>query len=77
MLVKVLFLFPTNMRLPFCQKSKDDFFPQNTPKDDISGISEKDDIHPTKDDIAVLCNFMETFLSNFIYCFPVKKIQET
>ena len=26
MLVKVVFLFPTNMKLPFCQKSKDDLF---------------------------------------------------
>ena len=32
MLVKVVFLFPTNMKLPFCQKSKDDLFPKNTPK---------------------------------------------
>ena len=42
MLVKVVFLFPTNMKLPFCQKSKDDLFSKNTPKDDISGITEKD-----------------------------------
>ena len=55
MLVKVVFLFPTNMKLPFCQKSKDDLFPKNTPKDDISRITEKDDIHPRKDDIGILC----------------------
>ena len=54
MLVKVVFLFPTNMKLPFCQKSKDDLFPKNTRKDDISGITEKDDIHPRKDDIGIL-----------------------
>ena len=50
MLVKVVFLFPTNMKLPFCQKSKDDLFPKNTRKDDIS---EKDDILPRKDDIGI------------------------
>ena len=54
MLVKVVFLFPTNMKLPFCQKSKDDLFPKNTPKDDISSITEKDIIHPRKDDIGIL-----------------------
>ena len=42
--VKMVFLFLTNMKLPFCQKNKDDLFPKNTPKDDISGITEKDDI---------------------------------
>ena len=42
-LVKMLFLFPTNMKLPFCQKSKNDLFPKNIPKYDISGINEKDD----------------------------------
>ena len=51
---KMVFLFPTNMKLPFCQKSKDDLFPKNTPKDDISGITEKDDIYPRKDDIGIL-----------------------
>ena len=54
MLVKVVFLFPTNMKLPFCQKSKDDLFSKNTPKDDISGITEKDNIHPRKDDVGIL-----------------------
>ena len=54
MLVKVAFLFSTNIKLPFCQKSKDDLFPKNTPKDDIFGITEKDDIHPRKDDIGIL-----------------------
>ena len=77
MLVKVVFLFPSRMKLPFCQKSKDDLFPKNTPKDDISSITEKDDIHPRKDDIGILCTFMETFLSVFVYCFQIKKPQET
>ena len=61
------------MKLPFCQKSKDDFFPKHARKDDIYGITEKDDIHPIKDDIDILCTFIETFLSVFIYCFPNKK----
>ena len=78
MLIKVIFLFPTNMKLPFYQKSKDDLFPKNAPKDDISDITEKDNIHPRKDDIGILCTFMQTFLSVFIcYCFPIKKTQET
>ena len=42
------------MKLPFCQKSKDNLFRKNTPKDDISSITEKDDIHPSKDDIVIL-----------------------
>ena len=42
------------MKLYFCQKSKDDFFPKNTLKDYISGITEKDDIHPRKDDFVIL-----------------------
>ena len=37
--VKLVFLFPTNMILPFGQKSKDDLLPKNTRKHDISGIS--------------------------------------
>ena len=77
MLVKVVFLFPANMKLPFCQKSKDDLFPKNTPKDHISSITGNDDIHPRKDNIGILCTFMETFLSAFIYCFPINKNQET
>ena len=44
----------TNMKLPFCQKSKEDLFQKNTPKDDICGITEKDDIHPKKDDTDML-----------------------
>ena len=52
--LKMVFLFPTNVKLPLCQNSKDDLFPKNTPKDDISGITEKDDIYPIKDDIGIL-----------------------
>ena len=43
--LKMGFLFPTNIKLLFCQKSKDKFFPENTPKDDI---------RPRKDDIGIL-----------------------
>ena len=42
------------MKLPFCQKSKDNLFPKNASKDDISSITEKDDFHPSKDDIVIL-----------------------
>ena len=42
------------MKLPFCQKSKDDLFQKNTRKHDISGITEKDNIHPKKEDISIL-----------------------
>ena len=52
--VNLVFLFPTNMKFPFCQKSKDDLFPKNTPKDDISSITEQYDIYPRKDDIGIL-----------------------
>ena len=31
-----------------------DLLPKNTAKDDISGITEKDDTHPKKDDIVIL-----------------------
>ena len=47
-MVKIIFLFDTNMILPFCQKNKDDLLPENTLKDDISGIIEKDESHPRK-----------------------------
>ena len=40
----MVFPFPTNMILPFCQESKVDLLPENTIKDDISGLIEKDDI---------------------------------
>ena len=51
---KLVFLFPTSMKLPFCQKGKDHLFPKNAPKLDISGIIKKDDIHTRKDDIGIL-----------------------
>ena len=31
-LVKMVLLFPTHIKLPFCKKSKDDLLPKNTPK---------------------------------------------
>ena len=36
----MVFLFPTNMILPFYHKRKNDLLPKNTLKDDISGIIE-------------------------------------
>ena len=53
-LVNMVFFFPTNIKLPFCQKSKDDLFQKNTSEDGISAITEKDDIHPRKDDFGIL-----------------------
>ena len=44
----MVFPFPTNMILPFCQESKVDLLPKNTLKDDISGLIEKDNIDPAK-----------------------------
>ena len=49
--IKTVFLFPTKTKLPFCQKIKNDLFPKNTPEDEISSITEKDYIHPRKDDM--------------------------
>ena len=49
----MVFLFPTNMKLPLRKKSRDDLLPKNTLKDDISGITEKDDTNPRKDDIGI------------------------
>ena len=46
--------FPTNMKLSLCQKSKHELIPKDTLKNDISGISDKDDIDPRKDDIGIL-----------------------
>ena len=53
-LVKMEFLFPANMKLPFSQKGKHDLFAKNSPKDDIFGINEKDDIYLRKDDVGIL-----------------------
>ena len=55
------------------EKSQDDLFLKNTPKDDISSITEKDDIHSRKDDIDILCTFTDTFLSVFILLLSNKK----
>ena len=46
--VKMVFLFPTNMILPFCQKAKMIFSQKNTLKDDIFVYHLKDDIYPSK-----------------------------
>ena len=46
-LVKMIFIFPTNMMLPFCQKAKM-IFSQKKHTFDISGIIEKDDNRPRK-----------------------------
>ena len=66
------------MKLPFCQKSKDNLFRKNTPKDDISSITEKDDIHPSKDDIVILdrhsrksSNDSFYFCGNLSKCFHI------
>ena len=40
--VKIIFIFATNMILPFCQKNQDGFLLKNTLKDDIFHIPEKD-----------------------------------
>ena len=50
--MKTVCLFPTNAKLPFFQK-KMIFSRKNTPKDDISGITTKDDIHPRKYGISI------------------------
>ena len=50
---KAILLFPTNMKLPLCQIAKMIFSPKNTPKYDISSITEKDDTHPEKNDIGI------------------------
>ena len=80
-LVKMVFLFSTNMKLPFCQKCKDDLFPKNTlmtfPQllKDMISVLERWYWHS----IDILekipmnfCAFMEMFLSFFIYCFPME-----
>ena len=46
--VEMVFLFPNDITLPFCQNSKGNLLQKNTLKDEISGIIEKDYIHPRK-----------------------------
>ena len=65
--------FSYKYEITLLSKNKDDLFPKNTPKDNISSSTEKDDIRSRKDDTGILCSFMETFLSVVIYCFPIKK----
>ena len=52
--VKMILLFLANIKLPFCQKMKGDLLLEDTPKDVISVINEKDDTYPIKDDIGIL-----------------------
>ena len=52
--VKMEFLFPANMKLSFGQIRKYNISPKSTPKDDIFSITEKDNIHPRKDDIGIV-----------------------
>ena len=52
--VKMVFLFPTNMKLPFCQKSKDDLLPKIHLKMKFAASLKKDDTHPEKYDIGIL-----------------------
>ena len=63
------FFFLQTWNYPSVKKAKRIFSPKNTPKYDISSITEKDDTHPEKNDIGipgwhsrppmVLCTFME------------------
>ena len=50
----MVFLFPTNLKLPFCQKSKDYFLLKLHLKNGISGTAKKSGAPPRKDDIDVL-----------------------
>ena len=43
--VKMVLLFPVNMKLLFFQESKDNLLPKNKSKVGIPGITEKDDTH--------------------------------
>ena len=54
MLGKDSISFSYKYEITLLSKSKNNLFPKNTPKDDISSITEKDDIHPSKDDIVIL-----------------------
>ena len=53
-------------------------FPKNTGKDDISSITEKDDIHPRKEDIGILdwhsrksSNGSQHFYGDLFMCFHI------
>ena len=74
--------------ITLCEKSKGDLFPKNTRKNDISGITEKDDIHPRKDDVDILdwhsrksSNDSLYFYGDLFKCFHIllsnKKTQKT
>ena len=53
-LAKMVPLFPTKMKLTFCQKIKDYLLPKNALKNGISSITKKDDAHSRNDGIGVL-----------------------
>ena len=52
--VKIVFLFPTKMKLLLCQKSKDYLLSKNALKNGTSGITKKGDAHPRKYYIGIL-----------------------
>ena len=62
----------TNMILPFCKKNQRWSSPEKMHLKVIDILDRILERVPT-----ILCTFMETFIGVFIYCFPVKKTQET
>ena len=80
----MVFLFPTNMKLSFCQKSKDDLSQKILVKMTFAALLKKmifileNIVLAFYTDILervpmILCTFMKTFLNVFIFCFPIKK----
>ena len=70
--------------ITLCEKSKGDLFPKNTRKMTFPALLKKMIFIIEKMMLTfqidilervpmILCTFMETFLSVFIYCFPIKK----
>ena len=62
----------TNMKLPFYKKSQRWSSPEKIHLKVIEVLDRILERVP-----AILCTFMETFISVFIYCFRMKKNQET
>ena len=57
--------------------------PKNTPKDDISSVTEKDDVHPRKDDIRIpdghyrkSSNESLYFYGDLFKCFHILSLNE-
>ena len=46
--------FSYKYEITLLSKNKDDLFPKNTLKDNISSITKKDGFHPRKSDIGIL-----------------------